>query len=121
MTKLSRKSETAVAISYVLARWPALLRFCGDGRLEIENNEAERALRAVALGRKNYLVAGSDSGGQRAAAIYGLIGSARLNASIPKPICVTYLHVLPIIQSSASPICCHGTSRPHSPLQQRSA
>jgi hypothetical protein len=84
LTKLSRKSETAAAISYALARWPALLRYCGDGRLEIDNNTAERALRAVALGRKNYLFAGSDSGGERAAAIYSLIGSAQLNGLDPE-------------------------------------
>jgi transposase len=84
LTKLSRKSETAAAISYALARWPALLRYCADGRLEIDNNAAERALRAVVLGRKNYLFAGSDSGGERAAAIYSLIGSAQLNGMDPE-------------------------------------
>ena len=84
LTKLSRKSETAAAISYALGRWPALLRYCDDGLLEIDNNAAERALRAVALGRKNYLFAGSDSGGERAAAIYSLIGSAKLNELDPE-------------------------------------
>ena len=83
-TKLSRKSETAAAISYALARWPALVRYCDDGLLEIDNNPAERALRAVAIGRKNYLFAGSDSGGERAAAIYSLIGSAKLNDLDPE-------------------------------------
>jgi transposase len=73
-TKLSRKSETAAAISYALGRWPALLRYCDGGLLEIDNNSPERALRAVALGRKNYLFAGSDAGGERAAALYSLIG-----------------------------------------------
>jgi transposase len=70
LTKLSRKSERAAAISYALGRWPALLRYCDDGLLEIDNNSAERALRSVALGRKNYLFAGSDAGGERAAALY---------------------------------------------------
>lgn len=84
LTKLSRKSETAAAISYALARWPALVRYCDDGFIEIDNNAAERALRAVALGRKNYLFAGSDSGGERAAAIYSLIGSAKLNGLDPE-------------------------------------
>jgi transposase len=83
-TKLSRKSQTAAAISYALGRWPALMRYCNDGLLEIDNNAAERALRAVALGRKNYLFAGSDSGGERAAAIYSLIGSAKLNDLDPQ-------------------------------------
>src|SRR5271165_5864653 len=72
---VSKKSEIAVAIRYALGRWRALLRYCDDGRIEIDNNAAERALRAVALGRKNYLFAGSDSGGERAAAIYSLIGT----------------------------------------------
>jgi hypothetical protein len=84
LTKLSRKSELAAAIGYALGRWPALLRYCDDGLLEIDNNAAERALRAVALGRKNYLFAGSDSGGERAAAIYSLIGSAKLNRLDPE-------------------------------------
>lgn len=82
--KLSRKSGVAVAIHYALSRWEALLRFCEDGRLEIDNNAAERALRAVAIGRKNYLFAGADSGGERAAAIYSLIGSAKLNGLDPE-------------------------------------
>ena len=72
LARLSAKSETASAIRYALARWSALMRFCDDGRLEIDNNSAERALRAVALGRKNYLFAGSDAGGERAAAMYSL-------------------------------------------------
>ncbi|HYI96226.1 MAG TPA: IS66 family transposase [Bryobacteraceae bacterium] len=82
--KLSSKSAVAVAIRYALSRWTALLRFCQDGRLEIDNNAAERALRAVAIGRKNYLFAGADSGGQRAAAMYSLIGSAKLNGVDPE-------------------------------------
>ena len=84
LAKVSRKSEMAAAIGYALGRWPALVRFCEDGLLEIDNNAAERALRAVALGRKNYLFAGSDSGGERAAAIYSLIGSAKLNDLDPE-------------------------------------
>ena len=61
-----------------------LVRYCEDGQLEIDNNATERALRAVALGRKNYLFAGSDAGGERAAAIYSLIGSAKLNGVDPQ-------------------------------------
>jgi len=76
---LSKKSELAVAIRYLLTRWPAFTRYRDDGRIEIDNNAAERALRAVALGRKNWLFAGSDDGGERAAAIYSLLGSAQLN------------------------------------------
>jgi transposase len=94
VTKLSRKSETTVAISYALGRWPALIRYCNDGLLEIDNNAAERALRAVALGRKNYLFAGSDSGGERAAAIYSLIGSAKLNDLDPQAyLCHALAHI----------------------------
>ena len=86
--KLSRKSDTTKAIRYALQRWDAVTRFCEDGRLEIDNNAAERSLRAVVLGRKNYLFAGSDAGGERAAAIYGLIGTAKLNSLNPE----AYLH-----------------------------
>jgi transposase len=81
---VSKKSEIAAAIRYALGRWRALLRYSEDGSIEIDNNAAERALRAVALGRKNYLFAGSDSGGERAAAIYGLIGTAKLNGLDPE-------------------------------------
>ena len=84
LTKLSRKSDTTAAIRYALTLWPALTRYCDDGRLEIDNNTAERALRAVTLGRKNYLFAGSDSGGERAAILYSLIGSAKLNGLDPE-------------------------------------
>lgn len=84
LPKLSRKSDTTAAIRYALTRWEALTRFCDDGNIEIDNNAAERALRVVALGRKNYLFAGSDSGGERAAVIYSLIGSAKLNGLDPE-------------------------------------
>jgi len=87
LAKLSQKSDVAVAIRYALDRWSALLRFCGDGRVEMDNNAAERALRAVALGRKNYRFAGSDAGGERAVVIYSLLGSAKLNGIDPE----TYL------------------------------
>lgn len=94
LSKLSRKSDVASAIGYALGRWPALMRYSDDGRIEIDNNAAERALRAVALGRKNYLFAGSNSGGERAAAMYTLIGTAKLNGLDPE----AYLrHVLDCI------------------------
>jgi transposase len=82
--KLSRKSDTAIAVRYALGRWEALLRFCDDGGIEIDNNTAERALRVVALGRKNFLFAGSDGGGESAAAIYSLLGTAKLNGIDPE-------------------------------------
>ena len=81
---LSRKSEITGAIHYALGRWSALTRYATDGGIEIDNNSAERALRTVALGRKNYLFAGSNAGGERAAAIYSLIGTAKLNRIDPE-------------------------------------
>jgi transposase len=81
---LSQKSALAEAIRYTLTLWSVLVRYTGDGRIEIDNNAAERALRTVALGRKNFLFAGSDAGGERAAAIYSLIGSAKLNDLDPE-------------------------------------
>ncbi len=84
LTQLSKKSALGGAILYALNRWQALVRYCDDGRIEIDNNAAERALRAVALGRKNYLFVGSDAGGERAAAIYSLVGSAKLNDLNPQ-------------------------------------
>ena len=84
LSKLSRKSDTTAAIRYALSRWEALTRFVDDGHIEIDNSAAERSLRGVALGRKNYLFAGSDRGGERAAAIYSLIGSAKLNGLDPE-------------------------------------
>ena len=84
LRQLSRKSELARAFRYMRARWTALVRCFDDGRLAPDNNPAERALRCVAIGRKNYLFAGSDAGGRRAAAIYSLIESAKLNALNPQ-------------------------------------
>jgi len=84
LTKLSRKSDTAVAVRYALGQWKALELYCDDGRLEIDNNTAERALRVVALGRKNFLFAGSDRGGERAALVYSLLGTAKLNGLNPE-------------------------------------
>ncbi len=83
-SKKSKKSDLAGAIRYTLSRWTALTRYCEDGRIDIDNNSAERALRTVALGRKNHLFAGSDAGGERAAAFYSLIGSAKLNGLDPE-------------------------------------
>jgi transposase len=80
---LSRKSDTAGAIAYALSHWRPLTRYVDDGQLEIDNSAAERALRAVSIGRKNYLFFGADSGGVRAASLYSLIGSAKLNGIDP--------------------------------------
>lgn len=84
LSRISKKSGLAEAIRYALPRWPALTRYVDDGLLEIDNNLAENALRAVALGRKNYLFAGSDAGGERAALMYSLIGTAKLNGINPE-------------------------------------
>jgi hypothetical protein len=71
-------------MDYMLKRWRAFTRFLDDGRICLSNNTAERALRGVALGRKSWLFCGSDRGGQRAAAMYTLIGTARLNNLDPQ-------------------------------------
>jgi hypothetical protein len=84
LATLSTKSALAKAINYSLNHWAALVFYCEDGRVEISNVLAENALRCVALGRKNYLFVGSDSGGERAAAMYSLIGSAKLNGINPR-------------------------------------
>jgi len=82
--RLSRHAEVAKAMDYMLKRWPAFTRFLDDGRICLSNNAAERALRGVALGRKSWLFCGSDRGGRRAAAMYTLIGTAKLNNLDPQ-------------------------------------
>ena len=84
LTQLAPKSDTAAAIHYALGLWDALARYLDDGRIELDNLIAERALRPVAIGRRNYLFAGSDAGGRRAAILYSLIGTARLNGLDPE-------------------------------------
>jgi transposase len=87
VTRLSAKSELAEAFRYTLKRQEALSRFLADARLEIDNNIAENAMRGIALGRKNYLFAGSNAGGERAAAMYTIMQTAKLNERNPE----TYL------------------------------
>ena len=82
--RLSRHAGTAKAIDYMLKRWPAFTRFLDDGRICLSNNAAERALRGIALGRRAWLFAGSDRGGERAAAMYTLIATAKLNDINPQ-------------------------------------
>jgi len=84
LTQVSTKSELAKAARYSLARWKALTRYVNDGRIEIDNSAAERALRGVALGRGNYLFMGSNAGGERAASMYSLIETAKLNGLDPQ-------------------------------------
>ena len=82
--KLSRGNDLAKAMDYVLKRWPAFTRFLDDGRICLSNNAAERALRGIALGRKSWLFAGSDRGGERAAVLYSLIVTAKMNGIDPQ-------------------------------------
>ena len=84
LTEISGKSNLAKAIRYALTRWTALTRYTTDGRLEMTNNAVERAIRPLALTRKNYLFAGADSGGTRAAAMYTLIETAKMNGLDPE-------------------------------------
>jgi len=84
LMKLPGKSDLAGAIRYARSRWGALTRYLDDGRLEISNNAAENQIRPAALGRKNWLFCGSDAGGERAAAFYTLVRTARLNGLEPE-------------------------------------
>jgi transposase len=88
LAQVSAKSPMALAIGYSLSNWTALTNFVNDGRIDAHNNTAERALRGVAIGRKNYLHVGSDAGGNTAAVIYTLLGTAKLNGINPQ----RYLH-----------------------------
>ena len=81
---LSRHADVAKAMDYMLERWDGFTRFLDDGRICLTNNAAERALRGIALGRKSWLFAGSDRGGERAAVMYTLIGTAKLNDVDPQ-------------------------------------
>jgi transposase len=99
--RLSRHADLAKAIDYMLKRWPAFTRFLDDGRICLSNNAAERALRGIALGRRAWLFAGSDRGGERAAGIYTLIATAKLNGVDPQPGLLTYCAALPIIRPSS--------------------
>jgi transposase len=84
LAMISGRSELAKATRYARSRWTALTRYLNDGTLEISNNAAERAIRPLALGRKNYLFAGSDAGGERAAVAYTLIETAKLDGLDPE-------------------------------------
>ena len=84
ISTLSCKAPTADAIGYALNQWQALTRYLDDGGIEIDNSVAERSLRGVALGRKNYMFLGSDRGGERAATMYSLMETAKLNGVNPE-------------------------------------
>jgi hypothetical protein len=82
--KLARGHDLVRAMTYMLKRWKSFARFLDDGRICLSNNAAERALRGIALGRRSWLFCGSDRGGQRAAAMYSLIITAKMNAVDPQ-------------------------------------
>ena len=82
--KLSAKTDLAKDINYGLSQWVAFTRFLDDGRVCMTNNAAERALRGIAVGRRNWTFAGSDAGGQRAAAVYSLVETCKLNDIDPQ-------------------------------------
>ncbi len=90
LRRISGRSDIAGAIRYALSRWEALTRYLDDGSLAIDNNAVERAIRPLVLGRKNWLFAGSDTGGERAAAIYSLVETAKLNGIDPE----AYIHTV---------------------------
>ncbi|GBU13761.1 hypothetical protein AwEntero_23620 [Enterobacterales bacterium] len=92
---LSKKSRLGEAFAYALNQWAALCYYCGDGLVEPDNNAAERALRAICLGKKNYIFFGSDHGGERGALLYGLIGTCKLNGIDPEAYLRHILSVLP--------------------------
>ena len=94
LSQVPRKLPLAKAIHYALTRWDALCRYIDDGTLEIDNNPIEREIRPIALGRKNYLFAGSDAGGERAAMMYSLINTAKLNGIEPEAYLTRVLTVI---------------------------
>lgn len=92
---VTKKSRLGEAFSYVLNQWDALCYYSDDGLAEADNNAAERALRAVCLGKKNFMFFGSDHGGERGALLYGLIGTCRLNGIDPEAYLRHILSLLP--------------------------
>jgi transposase len=114
--KLSSKNPVAKAIQYSLKRWAAMIRFLDDGRVCLSNNAADRALRGIAVVRHNWTFAGSERGGERAAAIYTLIETCKLNDVDPAPGSPMSWHACPIIPRPALPSSCPGTGNPRTKL-----
>jgi hypothetical protein len=110
--KLSRGNDVAKAMDYMLKRWTVFTRFLDDGRICLSNNAAERGVRGIALGRKAWLFAGSDRGGQRAAVMFTLIHTAKLNDVDPQAWLADVLAGSTIITSTDSTSCCLGTGPP---------
>ena len=115
--KLSSKSPVARAIDYSLKRWPAFTRFLDDGRICMSNNAAERAVRGIAVGRRNWTFCGSDTGGVRAAAIYALIETCKLNDVDPRAWLADVLARIADHPMKQIPPCCRGTGK--QPRSQR--
>lgn len=97
LVQVSVKSELGRTIGYTLTRLRSLTRYRDDGRIEIDNNAAERALRGVSLGMKNFMYMGSDTGGERAAAIYSLVEPANINGLTPRLTCAMSSGAFPTI------------------------
>src|SRR5215210_2164533 len=119
--KLSRGNDLARAMDYLLKRWPAFTRFLDDGRICLSNNAAERALRGIALGRKSWLFAGSDRGGQRAAVLYSLIVTAKMNGVDPQAWLADVLARIAEHPAHKIAYLLPLTWRPHSPPPSQSA
>jgi len=117
LSQISGKSSLAKALRYPLARWEALTRYTTDGRLEVCNNAAERAIRPLAIGRKNWLFAGSDGSGERAALIYTLTETAKLNGLDPEAYLRTVIARIADRRSTAWANCCPGASKTRLPRQ----
>ena len=112
LARIPPRGGLADAIRYALSRWDALCRFLDDGRIELDNNTVERAIRPIALGRKNHLFAGSDGGADRWATVCSLIATAKLNDVEP----FAYLKDVLERMSNGHPMsrsttCCPGTGR----------
>ena len=108
VSQLDNKSDLASAFNYSLNRWEALCRYTQDGRLEIDNTIAERSIRGMGIGRRNFLFFGSDSGGERAAIIYSLVERENQITSIHSVTGTMSSSESPIIRSIASRNCCRG-------------
>jgi len=113
LAEISGKSSLADAIRYTTSRWLSMTRFTTDGRLEICNNAAERAMRPIAVGRHNWTVAGSDAGGERAALMYTLIETAKLNGLDPEAYLARSFRASPIIRAGGSQNCSPGYREPN--------
>ena len=116
--KLSRHAAVAKAIDYMLVRWPAFTHFLDEGRICLTNNAAERALRGLALGRKSWLFAGSERGAERAALMYTLIQTAKLNHIDPQAWLADVLARIANMPQTSSPISFRGTGSPNSPAKK---